>query len=100
MVTSRSCRRRGVVHRHLIRALDGVVGRHECELRAVVSWTVMVCVAEELLPASSVAVNVRRSRSCRSIASGGLARHFDGHLTAVVRRRGVIHRHLVWHSAV
>ena len=46
------------------------------------SWTVMVCVAEGCCR-SSVAVKVRDG-GCRSIAGSRLARHFDGHLTAVV----------------
>ena len=36
----------GVVHRHLVRALNRVVGRDEGELRSCGSWTVMVWVAE------------------------------------------------------
>ena len=59
------------------------------------SWTVMVCVAEELLPASSVAVKVRTIRSARCVASSRFARNFNCHLTAVVRRCGVIHGHFV-----
>ena len=31
----------------------------------------------------------------RGVSSDGLARHFNGYLTTVVRRRGVVHGHLV-----
>ena len=52
-----------------------------------------VCVAEELFHV----VGTKCERWCvaRSIASGRLAGHPDRHLAAVVRRRGVVHGHLV-----
>ena len=66
----------------------------------MVSWTVMVWVADVLLPASSVAVKVRDGVVASRIASRGFAGHFNRHLAAVVRRRGVVHGHLVEHSTV
>ena len=50
---------------------------------AVVSSTVIVCVAEVLLP-SSVAVNVHNCVVASCVTSDSLAGHFDRHLTVVV----------------
>ena len=51
-------RGRSVVKNQVVRALGSVVG-WRCQFGAVVSSNVIVCVADVLLPASSVAVNVR-----------------------------------------
>ena len=60
------------------------------------SSTVIVCVADVLLPASSVAVNVRDNRVvASSVASNRLARHFDCHLAAVVSGRSVVKNQVV-----
>ena len=58
------------------------------------SWTVMVWVAELLLPASCRSERANDGVVARSIASSRLTGHLDGHLTAVVRH-GVVQRHLV-----
>ena len=89
-------RRGGIIHRHLVVALNRVVGGHEGEFRSS-----GVLDGDGLGGRSTVSSVVRRSEGAHdgvvasSIASGRFARHFNGHLTAVVRRRGIIHRHLV-----
>ena len=60
----------------------------------------MVCVADVLLPASSVAVNVRVSVAAIAVACGGFAAHFDRHLTTVVGGSGVVKINSSEHSAV
>ena len=86
----------GVVHGHLIRALNRVVGSDEGELRSsrVLDRDGLGCRAA----VSSVVGRRERANDhvvARGIASSGLAGDFDGDLTAVVGGGGVVHGHLV-----
>ena len=68
---------------------------------AVLDPAVVVCVAEALFQhIVPVAVKGRRSRSCPLRRQRWSRSHFNRHLTAVVRRCGIVHGHLIEHSTV